>query len=80
MSVQMLSFASRDQFRREMASCPNLQPLIHKDEKSHVVNLYNSSLWEKKSDLAALSDIDPTALFLEVGHESLTQLSDVRWT
>ena len=79
MSVQMLSFASRDQFSREMASCPNLQPLIHKAEKSHVVNLYNSSHW-KTSESAALSDLNPTALFLEFEHESLTQLSDVRWT
>lgn len=79
MSVQMLSFASGDQFSREMASCPNLQPVIHKAEKSHVVNLYNSSHL-KTSDLTALSDLNPTALFLESEHESLTQLSDVRWT
>ena len=63
MSVQLLSFVSRDQFSREMASRPNLQPVIHKAEKSHVVNLYNSSLWEIESDLTTLSDRDPTALF-----------------
>ena len=75
----MLSFASRDQFSQEMASCPNLQPVIHKAEKSLVVNLDNSSHL-KTSDLTALSDLNPTALFLESEHESLTQLSDVRWT
>ena len=69
MSVQMLSFVSRDQFTREMGSCPKFAPTNSYLERS--------ACSESHSDLTALSDLDPTALFLEFEHESLSQLSDL---
>ena len=78
-SVQMLSFASGDQFIREMAWRPNFAATISfRLESLRVMNFCEKHIFGGAQIYRQVLDL--TALLLDSRNEPLTHLSDLSWT